>query len=135
MARVWRLIGHYDAETTTYSACAGALQASPYTPDFSGRLVAIRAITLGGAATSLVQHIQYRLTCTTFNPNTIHVGGQGAGLQTAPAVSTGPIIDWPVDQVVQSGVPITVEARNEAGAATPVTVNAAIYGCFDTGTR
>jgi len=135
MARTWRLIGHYDAETTTYSACAGTLQTSPYTPDFSGRLIAIRSLVMGGAATSLVQHIQYRLTCTTFNPNTIHVGGQGAGLQTAPAVSMGPIIDWPVDQPVASGVPITVEARNNAGAETPVTVNAALYGLFETAAR
>lgn len=131
--RVWRLLAEYDAETTTYSEAAGSAQTSPYTPDFSGRLVALRTLVGGGAATSLVQHIQFRLTCTTFRPNVIHCGAQGAGLQTAPAVSMGPVIDWPVDQPVQSGVPITIEGRNEAGAETPVTVEAFLYGLFEVG--
>ena len=130
--RVWRLLGEYDAETVTYSECAGSAQTSPYTPDFSGRLIALRTVVGGGAATSLVQHIQFRLTCTTFRPNVIHVAAQGAGIQTAPAFPA-PIIDWPVDQPVQSGVPITVEGRNEAGAETPVTVEAFLYGLFETG--
>lgn len=133
--KVWRLIGHYDAETTTYSACAGALQTSPYTPDFSGTLVALRGLVMGGAATSLVQHVQFRLTCTTFRPNTLHCGVQGAGLQTAPAVSMGPVLDWACNQTVQSGVPIDVEGRNNAGAETPVTVNVALYGLFEVGGR
>ena len=129
--RTWRLLAEYDAETTTFSAAAGSAQASPYTPDFSGRLVALRTIIGGGAATSLVQHIIFRLTCTLFRPNVVHVGAQGSGLQTAPAVKTGEILDWPVDQPVQAGVPITVEAMNEAGAETPVTVEAFLYGLFE----
>jgi len=129
--RTWRLIGHYDATTTTYSACAGGLQTSPYTPDFNGKLVAVRSLVAGGAATSLVNHVQFRLTCTTFSPNTMHVGAQGAGIETAPAVSFGPTIDWPVFQPVQSGVPITIEGRNEAGAETPVTPEVVLYGLFE----
>jgi len=133
MSRVWRCLAEYDAETTTFSEAAGGTsgKSSPYNPDFSGRLIALRTIIGGGAATSLVQHILWRLTCTKFNPNTIEVGGQGSGLQTAPAVKTGEIIDWPVDQVVQSGVGITIEARNLAGAETPVTVEAFLYGLFE----
>lgn len=132
MARTWRLLGHYDAETTTFSECAGGLQTSPWAPDFNGRLVALRTIIFGGAATSLVQHILFRLTCNSFNPNTIEVGGQGSGLQTAPAVKTGEVIDWAVDQKIMSGVKVTIEGRNDAGAETPVTVNAGIYGLFET---
>lgn len=133
MPLVWRLIGHYNSVTTGYTACAGALQTSPYTPDFSGRLIGLRTIIGGGAATSLVQHIEFRLACTQFIPNTMEVGGQGSGLQTAPAVKIGEIIDWQVDQAVQAGVVITVEGRNEAGAETPVTVEAMVYGLFQVG--
>jgi len=131
--RTWRLIAEYDAETTTLSAAAGGTsgKSSPFNPDFSGRLVALRTIIGGGAATSLVQHILWRLTCTTFRPNVIEVGGQGHGLQTAPSPYDPPI-DWPVDQPIQSGVGITIEGQNLAGAETPVTVEAFLYGLFET---
>ena len=86
--RTWRLLGEYDSETTAFTALAGSV-GSPYTPDFNGRLVALRTIVGGGSATSLVQHIIFRLTCTKFNPN--------------------------------------------AGAETPVTVEAFIYGLFEVG--
>lgn len=127
--RLWRLLGHYDAETTTYSACAGALQASPYTPDFSGRLVGLRTIAGRQAATSLTNQVQVRLTCTTFRPNAIECQAQGSGLATAPARQVPPI-DWSVDQPVQSGVPIHVEARCEGD--THVTNSVQIWGCFET---
>jgi len=132
--RIWRLLGHYDSETTDYTACAGALQTSPYTPDCNGTLVGLRTIVMGGAATSLVQGIVFRLTCTKWSPNAVQVAAQGGGLQTAPAVQPAPI-DWSVNQPVQSGVPIHVEGRNNAGAETPVTVNAAVWGCFEVGNR
>jgi len=128
--RTTRLIGHYDAETTTYSPCAGALQTSPYTPDFSGTLIGVRVMVWGGAATSLVQGILVRLTSTTFIPNTLHVSGQGAGIQTALYNQTQ-AVDWSVSQKVVSGVPLHVEALNSAGAETPVTVNVGIFGIFD----
>jgi hypothetical protein len=131
MARLWRLVAEYDAETATFSACAGAAQTSPYTPDFNGRLVGLRGIMNRAAATSLINHVQLRLTCTTFNPNTIHVGIQGNGIQTAP-VSGPEAIDWQMDQAVQAGVPISIEARNVT-ADTPVGVSVLLYGLFDTG--
>lgn len=130
MNRTTRLIGHYDSETTAYTACAGALQTSPYTPDFNGTLIGLRVMVWGGAATSLVQGILIRLNCTTFTPNTLHVSGQGAGIQTAPYNQTQ-AVDWAVSQKVVSGVPIHVEGLNSAGAETPVTVNVAIFGIFD----
>ena len=129
--RVWRLLGEYNSETTAYTECAGTAQTSPYSPDFDGRLIALRAIVGGGAATSLVNHIQFRLTCTKFRPNVIHCAAQGNGLQTATA-NVGEPLDWPVDQPVQSGVPITIEGRN-VNAETPVTVDAMLYGLFETG--
>ena len=130
MAMAWRLMGHYNAETQAYSACAGALQTSPYTPDFSGRLKAIRTQTSDEAATSLVEHVQIRLTCNTFKPNSIECYSQGRGLATVPA----PFIDnhdFVVDQAVSAGVPITVEARNDV--ATAVTNSTFVYGLFEVG--
>lgn len=128
MARIWRLMGEYDAETTTFSALAGT-PASPFTPDFNGRLLGLRTIPSGSAATSLVRHIEFRLTCAAWSPNTIEVGCQGSGLETAPFQPNGPM-DWQVDQPVQAGVPITIEGKNITGA-TPVTVEAFVYGLFD----
>ena len=126
--RVWRLMGHYDAETATYSGCAGASQTSPYTPDFSGRIVALRTQVSAEAATSLVQHVQFRLSCTTFKPNAIECYAQGNGLQTVPAFSQMSK-DFVVDQMVQAGVPITVEGRCNVG--TDVTNNTFLYGLFE----
>lgn len=130
--KFWRLLGHYDAESTTYSACAG-VPASPYTPDIDARLVGLRAIVNRNAATSLINHIQFKLTSTTFTPNAIEVGAQGSGLQTAPA-QQAETLDYQVDQPVKSGVPISIEARNVT-ADTPVTVSALLYGLFEVGGR
>lgn len=129
MVKWSRLIGFYDAETKTYSACAGTYQTSPYTPDKDGRLTGIRVISGAAAATTLTELFQFKLTCTTFTPNAIEVGGVGSGLHTAPAFPS-PVVDWPVDQEVKAGVPITVEGRNTT-AETPITVEVQIWGIFE----
>lgn len=128
MGKYWKLIGFYDAETKTYSACAGSYQTSPYTPSEGAKLIGIRVVCLNAAATSLIEGLQFKLTCATFKPNSIEVGGLGSGLHTAPAFPA-PIIDWAVDQPVSAGVPITVEGRNTT-AETPVTVEVQLWGCF-----
>ena len=127
----FRLMAQYDAETTTYSACAGT-PTSPYTPDKTGRLRGLRTIVNRSASTSLINHVQFRLTSTTFNPNSIECGAQGTGLQTAPALQGGASseMDWACDQMVQAGVPITIEARNVT-ADVPVTVSVLLYGYFE----
>lgn len=127
MGRYWRMIAEYNAETKTYSAAAGTVT-SPYTPDKSGKLVGLRMIEGGDAATTLTQHVQAKLTCTTFNPNSIECGLMGSGLQTAPARHNH--LDWACDQPVQAGVPITVEMRNLT-ADTPVGVLVHLYGAFE----
>lgn len=121
------MMAQYDAETTSYTECAGT-PTSPFTPDFSGKLVGLRTIANRQAATSLVDHVQFKLTCNMFKPNSIECGAQGGGLQTAPAIQTPPI-EWPVDQPVQAGVPITVEGR--CIGDTPVTVSVLLYGLFE----
>jgi hypothetical protein len=128
MGRYTELLGEYDAETTTYSAFAGGAGASPYTPKKDGTLVGLRVMVSRDAATSLTDHVQIKLTCTTFNPNAIEVGATGTGLQTAPAFVTAPV-DWPVNQPVKAGVPITLEGRNVT-ADTPITNCVLLYGIF-----
>lgn len=129
MGKYWRLLGFYDAEDKTYAACVGDAQTSPYTPDETAILVGLRAIVGRGTAASLINHVQFRLTCTTFKPNTVHCGAMGGGLSTAPALQSAPL-DWPVNQPVHAGVPITVEARNLT-EDTPVKVEAYLYGQFE----
>lgn len=132
MGRYWKCMGQYDAETTTYSECAVSGFTSPYSPVENARLKGLRVIINRSAASSLINHVEFKLTCATFKPNSIEVGGQGSGLQTAPAFQSGvaAVLDYDVDQEVQAGVPVTVEARNVT-ADTPVTVSALIYGLFE----
>lgn len=128
MGKYWRVIGHYNGEAQTFEALAGTFQASPYTPDEDANLKGIRLIQGDEAATSLVENYMIRLTCTTFKPNTIHVGGNGRGLGTAPAFPVPPI-DYEVNQPVKAGVPITLEGRH--AVATAVTANVLVMGMFE----
>lgn len=130
--KIWRLLGQYDAESTTYTAFAVSGMASPFTPDFSGRLKGLRAVVNRSAASSLINHVGIRLRCTIWKPNTIEVGAQGSGLQTAPAFMSGDDskMDWEIDQPIQVSVPIEIEGRNIT-ADTPVTVSVLLYGLFE----
>lgn len=129
--QVWRLLGEYDAETTTFSALAGSGGSSPYTPDFNGTLVGLRTIVGREALTSVVNGVEFRLTCDTFRPNAIGCQAAGAGLATATTPQPPPI-EWPVNQKVQAGVPITLEGRC-LGAYTQVTVSVFVWGLFSYG--
>lgn len=130
--KYWVLLAEYDGESTTYTACAGSAQSSPYSPPVSGRLIGLRTVPNRSAASSLINHVQFKLTCPTFTPNAIECGGQGSGLQTAPALQGGDAaLDWQVDQPVSVGSQITIEGRNVT-ADTPVTVTMLLYGLFDT---
>jgi hypothetical protein len=128
MGKYWRVIGHYDGEATTFEALAGAFQASPYVPDEDARITGVRLIVGGEAATSLVNNLMIRMSCTTFKPNTIHLGGAGQGLRTAPALAP-PMYDYEVNQPVKAGVPITLEGRHATGS--PVTNNTLVMGQFE----
>lgn len=129
IGQYWRVLGQYDAETATYSAFAGTAGSSPYTPDESGTLIGLRTVFLGTAATSLNEGVQIKLTCTKFKPNAIECIAVGTGLRTAPA-TPHPVLDFIVNQPVQAGVPITLEARHLAG--TPVTTEMLLLGLFQT---
>lgn len=133
MGQYWDLMGEYDAETTTFTALAGGAGSSPYQPLVAGRLKGIRIVINRSSAASLINHIAIKLTSALFTPNALVVGGQGSGLQTAPALQSGnsSVMDWSVDQPVQPGTPITLEGKNVT-ADTPVTVTALVYGLFET---
>jgi hypothetical protein len=126
--RFWRLMGEMVETATTYGALAGVAAPSPYTPDVDATLIAIRVISTGQAASSLVNSAQIRLTCTTFTPNTIHVVTHGCGLRTAPANVPIPI-DYPVSQPTKAGVPITLEGRHPYTNA--VTPDILVLGLFE----
>lgn len=126
--KYYRLLAHCQEETTSYAAAAGTLQASPYTPPENAKMTGIRVIPCRTAATTLLDGLQIKLTCTTFKPNSIEVACNGSGLQTAPAFPVRPI-DYDVDQPVQAGVPITIESRNVNGSA--VTVDVLVLGRFE----
>jgi len=131
MGMYWKLLAGYDAETTTYSECALTGFTSPYSPVENATLKGLRMVINRSSAASLINHVQAKLTCATFKPNSIECGGQGSGLQTAPALMSGntAVLDWQVEQPVQAGVPITIEMRNRT-ADTPVTVEVLLYGLF-----
>ena len=129
MGRYWRLMGHYDAETATYSACVGAFAPSPYNPPADGKLVGLRTVVGRTAATSLTDAIQFRLTSATFQPiNELQAMAIGTGLQTAPAMPA-PIVDFEVNQPVKAGTPISVEGR--CANASAVTNDVYLWGCFE----
>lgn len=131
MGSYWKLLGQYDAETTTWSEFAVTGFASPYNPVENATLKGLRVVINRSAATSLINHVEIRLTSATFKPNSIEVGGQGSGLQTAPALQGGvnATLDWTVDQPVLAGTPITLEARNVTSDS-PVSVSTLLYGLF-----
>lgn len=133
MVTYWKLLGRYDVETKAYTAAASneagdSAQAS-IDVELDGRLVGLRVMEGAGAATGLVNHIQWKLTCTIWDPNSLSVGVTGRGLQTAPA-QRPKHLDFVVDQPVKTDKKISIEARNLT-ADTPVGVDAFLYGKFE----
>jgi len=134
MARYWKVLGEYNAESTTFSAFAGGGGASPYNPVEDARLKGLRVLINRAAASSLINGLVFRLTSSSFQPNTIEVAGVGGGLQTAP-IAAVPYYDFEVDQPVRSGVQVTLEGKNVSETDTPVTVSALLLGLFDNGSK
>lgn len=121
-----KYLGLYDVETKTFTDFG----TGAYTPKRNGTLLGLRIIIGAAAATSLIEHVQFRLTCDTFSPNAIEVGASGNGLATAPAFKPPPV-DWGgLNQKVQAGVEIQLEGRNLT-ADTPVGVEVYLYGIFE----
>lgn len=131
MAKWWEAIAEYDAETKTWSACVGTVSgySSPWTPKKSARCTKLRVIINADAATTLAQHVQFRLKYSEW-PVDIIVAGQGVGLQTVPTQARAEPIDWEVDLGIKAGVPMEIEGRNVT-ADTPVGVSALLYALME----
>jgi len=129
MGKYWKLIGHSVGEATSYEAAAGAGQTSPYTPIENARLIGLRVMEGSAAVTTVTTVMQWKLTCSTFKPNSIEVALAGSGLHTAPRAPAADQI-FIVDQPVMAGVPITVETRI-LGAYTDVTNECFLWGLFE----
>lgn len=119
------LLGEYDSETTAFTALAGGGGASPYSPTVNGTITELRVVIGMGAATCLINHVEFRLKCSTFQGLDTEVGATGQGLATAPAFMTAGQ-KYDVSLPIQAGVPITIEARNIT-ADTPVGVQVFLY--------
>ena len=101
-----------------------------YAARLNGRLIGVRIIWAGEAATSLFEYVRVELLCTLWNPNLLKFGLAGAGIRTAPAQPIVPA-DFPVDQPVQTQQPISGQYIY-ADAATPITCNLRVIGTFST---
>lgn len=129
MAKVyWDLICEYVGEDTTLTDVTGGAEASPYSPSANGRLIGLRVITGRQAVTSLINHVNFELTCTAWTPNALRVGATGTGLQTAPAFQAEPV-DYVVDQPVNTGTQIKIKAMCIGDTA--VTNSTFLYGKFE----
>lgn len=133
--RYWDCMAEYDAESTSWSipsGVGGSVTNGQYLPAGTGRLLGLRTVVNRDAASSLTNHVQFKLSCASFVPNEIIVGSQGTGLQTAPALmgGDGSKLDWDVEQPVVAGKPINIQAR-DVTADTPVTNSVLLYGLFE----
>jgi len=129
MGKYVDILGEYDAETQAFSAFAGTGGSSPYRPKAPGRLVGIRVIVSGQAATSLTRGVMIRLSCPLWQPiNTMSFMVAGHGLETVPQQNP-PVYDFDVNQPVNTGNDITLEGR--AIEATHVTNSVLVIGYFE----
>lgn len=133
--KTWVFAGCYNAETTAWSEFATSGMASPYTPGINGQLKAVRLVAGREAATTLMDHVQVRLTNNSWQPNIIECGITGSGLQTAPALMSGDVAraDFEVDQPISANGKITLEGR--CIGDTHVTVRVFVYLMIEVGGR
>ncbi|GAH19889.1 unnamed protein product [marine sediment metagenome] len=121
----------YSDELGTYIGAGVTLVAmtgSPYSPLKSGKLIQLKLLVYGSAATALIEGIIAVVTCPLWGVP-VTVGTAGPGIRTA---GTHPI---PVgiqncDVPIQTGVDLKLEIKNVT-ADTPVTVEATLIGVFE----
>lgn len=102
--------------------------AGNYAPLANGRLLKVTIMLSGQAATSLLEAVRVEINATSFNPNLMRFGNAGAGVRTAPAFPIN-VLDWPVDQAVQTQLGITGNYLFNVAAITP---NLQVFGTFYT---
>lgn len=131
MGDIWTdYIGEYNAETKTFSALAGeGITGGVFTPKKAARLKRIILVAGGDAASTLMEHVQIKITSTNFAGVDVLVGISDTGLRTAPAFRTPPSV-WAQDLDVEAGVPWNVSGKNIT-ADTPVGVSVHVYAVFE----
>jgi len=121
----------YSEEMATMISAAvvdTAMTGSPYTPLKDGRLIQLKLLVFGSAATALIEGVV--VTCTSpLWGVPITVGTAGAGIRTAlcAVVPTG---IQNCDVPVKTGTKIVCEFKNVT-ADTPVTVECVLIGVFE----
>lgn len=106
-----------------------AMTGSPYSPLASGRLIQLKLLVYGSAATALIEGLVVKVESPSFSGVPVHVMAAGAGIRTAPAFPI-PAGITNCDVSVQTGVPLTITIKNVT-ADTPVTVEATLIGVFE----
>lgn len=105
-----------------------AMTGSPYSPLADGRLIQLKLVVYGSAATALIEGIEAVATCPLWGVP-VSVATAGAGIRTALCAVVPPGIQN-CDVPVKTGVQITLQIKNIT-ADTPVTVEAVLIGVFE----
>ena len=119
-----------DALGTSVSVTTADVEitGSPYSPLASGRLIQVKLIAVGDAATALIEGVTATLSSPQWGvPVTVSVAG--AGLRTAPAFPI-PVGVQNCDMPVETGVNLKIVLRNVTGD-TPVTPTYQVIGVFE----
>ncbi len=117
-------MGTSQSVTKTYVAMTG----SPYSPLTDGKLVTVKLLACGDAATSLIEGVQVKVECPLWGVP-LTVATVGAGLRTVPQLPI-PVGVQNCDLQVRTGVQITVQIKNVT-ADTPVTPQYVVIGVFE----
>ena len=110
--------------TTSYVEMTG----SPYTPPLDGRLIQVKLLAVGDAATALIEGVTALISSPLWGvPLTVSVAG--GGIRTAPAVPIPKGVQN-CDLPVKTGNKITCQLKNVTGD-TPVTPTYQLVGVFE----
>ncbi len=107
---------------TTYASATG----SKYTPVVDGRLRAVKIVTAGDSASSLMELLDVKLSSPEWGRDLV-VSQGGAGLRTAPAFGIENST-FECDLPVKASQGITLEARWNVTATSP---HAVVMGLFE----
>lgn len=121
----------YSDELATYIGAGVtyvAMTGSPYSPLTNGRLIQLKLIVYGSAATALIEGLVAKVECPLWGvPVTVGTAGGGIRTATCPPIPTG---IQNCDVPVKTGVDLKIEIKNVT-ADTPVTVEATLIGVFE----
>lgn len=115
-------MGIINGVDTSYEAITGG----PYTPIVGGRLVALKLVMAGDAATSLLEHLTVKLTSPKWGRDFV-IAQAGAGLRTAPAFPIDEAM-YECDLPVEDSQKITIQ---NVWNVTPTTPHVTLMGLFE----